>query len=56
MSLFRTFLKDEEGAVAVEYGLIVALISVAIIGILDSLGDNLNTTFETVADGLDTGG
>jgi pilus assembly protein Flp/PilA len=52
MTLIRTFLQDEEGATAVEYGLIASLISVAIIGILGTLGDNLANTFQTVSDGL----
>ena len=50
MSKFMTrFLKDESGATAVEYGLIAALIAVAIIGGVTLLGNNLNTRFTTVA-------
>ena len=56
MSLMKTFLKDEKGATAIEYGLIAALVSVAIIAILDTLGGNLDTAFQTVADGLAAGG
>lgn len=52
MSTFRSFLKDESGATAIEYGLIAALVSVAIIAALTTLGGNLTTTFETVADQL----
>lgn len=54
MNLIKIFLEDDEGATAIEYGLIAALVSVAIIGILGTLGDNLSTTFQTVANGLDT--
>jgi pilus assembly protein Flp/PilA len=54
MSTIRKFLKDESGATAIEYGLIAALVSVAIIGALSLLGNNLNTTFQTVADNLST--
>ena len=50
--MFARFFKDESGATAIEYGLIAALVSVAIIGILGTLGDNLTSTFTTVSDGL----
>jgi pilus assembly protein Flp/PilA len=39
------FIADESGATAIEYGLIVALIAVVIIGAVTTLGTNLNTTF-----------
>jgi len=52
MSTIRKFLKDESGATAIEYGLIAALVSVAIIGVLGFLGDSLNATFAAVNDGL----
>jgi pilus assembly protein Flp/PilA len=52
MSTVRKFLKDESGATAIEYGLIAALVSVVIIAVLTALGENLNTTFRTVADEL----
>jgi pilus assembly protein Flp/PilA len=42
------FFKDEEGATAVEYGIMVALIAVAIIGTVFALGGQLNDTFNTV--------
>ena len=54
MSSLEMFLRDEQGATAVEYGLIAALVSVAIITILGTLGNNLVATFQTVADGLST--
>lgn len=44
------FLKDEEGASAVEYGLIVGLIAVAIVAILGTMGGGLNNLFTTVSD------
>ncbi len=43
------FFKDEEGATAVEYGLMVALIAVVIIGAVTLLGTNLSAKFQTVA-------
>jgi len=53
MNLIKTFIRDEDGATAIEYGLIAALVSVAIIVTLGTLGDNLDTTFTAVANGLD---
>ena len=50
-TLFR-FAKDESGATAIEYGLIAAGISVAIIAVVQGLGKNLNTTFTTVSNAL----
>ena len=41
--------KDDRGATAVEYGLIVALIAVVIIGALIAIGTNLNNTLNNVA-------
>lgn len=46
--------KDEDGATAIEYGLLAALIAVAIITTLGLLGTQLNTTFETVEQELVT--
>jgi pilus assembly protein Flp/PilA len=46
------FLKDESGATAIEYGLIAAGISVAIITVVQGLGSKLNTTFGNVSNSL----
>ena len=43
------FRRDEDGATAIEYGLIAALISVAIITAVTTLGSNVATTFDTIA-------
>ncbi len=43
------FFKDEEGATAIEYGLLAALISIAAIAGMNALGSALNTTFSTTA-------
>ena len=51
-NLFKRFVKDESGATAIEYGLIAAGISVAIITVLGTIGTNLNTKFGAVATGL----
>ncbi len=48
-TLFSRFVKDESGATAIEYGLIAAGISVAIIAVVNGLGSKLNTTFGSVS-------
>ena len=50
--MFARFLKDESGATAIEYGLIAALIAVAIIAGATTLGGNLNSTFANIATNL----
>ncbi len=52
MSLIKALIENEDGATAVEYGLIAALISVAILTVLQSLGDNLAATFGAVSDAM----
>ena len=52
MKKFVSFLKDESGATAIEYGLIAALIAVAILGVLQVVGGNLTNVFQAVADKL----
>jgi pilus assembly protein Flp/PilA len=49
MNIFARFAKDESGATAIEYGLIAALISVAIITAITLLGGNLGTLFTGIA-------
>ena len=46
--LMRKLIHDESGATAIEYGLIAALIAIAAITALASLGNELSTTFSTV--------
>jgi pilus assembly protein Flp/PilA len=48
----KRFLKDQSGATAIEYGLIAAGISVAIITVLKGLGTKLNSTFTSVQNAL----
>ena len=48
-TLFSRFVKDEAGATAIEYGLIAALIAVAIIGALTTLGGNMSTMYNNIA-------
>jgi pilus assembly protein Flp/PilA len=49
MNIVKRFAKDESGATAIEYGLIAALISVVIIGVLSTVGTNLRTKFNQIA-------
>jgi pilus assembly protein Flp/PilA len=46
------FVRDEDGATAIEYGLIAALVSVAAIGALTAMGSSLSTMFNTVSSAL----
>jgi len=52
MKRLISFFKDEEGATAIEYGLIAALISVAIIVTVTLVGDKLVLVFQEIADEL----
>ena len=47
-NLVMRFVKDDSGATAIEYGLIAAGISVAIIAVVNGLGTQLNTTFTSI--------
>ncbi|MBY6344468.1 Flp family type IVb pilin [Providencia rettgeri] len=48
----QQFWKDEDGATAIEYGLIAGLIAVAIIGVLTALGTDLTGMFQKVSDAI----
>lgn len=48
MTFFKSMLRDEAGATAIEYGLIAALIAVAAITAMQALGNQLSTTFNKV--------
>jgi pilus assembly protein Flp/PilA len=52
MKLLKSFLRDESGATAIEYGLIAAGVAVAIIVAVNSVGSNLNTEFGNVSANL----
>ena len=52
-NLVTRFVKDESGATAIEYGLIAALVSVAIIASLQLLGPQLDRTFTGIKDQLE---
>ena len=49
MKIIKKIIKNENGATAIEYGLIAALISVAAIATMTTLGTNLTSTFNKVA-------
>ena len=51
-NLIKRFVQNESGATAIEYGLIAAGISVAIITVVSGLGSKLNTTFTSVQSAL----
>ena len=50
-----TFIRDEEGATAVEYGLLVALIAAVIVSAVTTLGTTLKTTFTNVTSSIGGG-
>jgi len=54
MKLVRKMFKNEEGATAIEYGLIAALIAVAAIVAMGQLGNTLSNTFTEVSNSMDT--
>jgi pilus assembly protein Flp/PilA len=51
-AVLKKFMQDESGATAIEYGLIAAGISVAIIAVVQGLGTKLNATFSSVSSAL----
>jgi pilus assembly protein Flp/PilA len=53
MQNFVRFMKDESGATAIEYGLIAALIAVAIIGAVTAVGGSVEGTFTDVSTAID---
>ena len=52
LKLIKLIKNDDKGATAIEYGLIAALIAVAIIAAVGTVGTNLNSTFTKVASNL----
>ena len=54
MAKFLKIFKNEDGATAIEYGLIAALIAVAAIGAMSAVGTQLSTTFNSVSTNLST--
>lgn len=57
LEYIKLFLKDEEGASAVEYGLVVGLLAIAIVAIMTVFagdGGSLSTAFDTISGKLET--
>ncbi|WP_296718701.1 Flp family type IVb pilin [Erythrobacter sp.] len=54
MTFFKNLVRDEQGATAIEYGLIAALIAVAAIVGMQALGTSLNSTFNGVSTKLNS--
>ncbi len=54
MKILSKIMKNEDGATAIEYGLIAALIAIAAIVAMGSLGENLSNTFNEVNNELET--
>jgi len=52
MKFFNKLIRNEDGATAIEYGLIAALIAVAAITAMQGLGTQLDTTFTEVSDSM----
>ena len=50
--MFTRFLKEESGATAIEYGMLAALIAVAIVATLKLLGPKLDAAFKSVHDNI----
>lgn len=55
MTFFKNLVRDEQGATAIEYGLIAALIAVAAITAMGALGSTLSGTFQNVDDEMQAG-
>jgi pilus assembly protein Flp/PilA len=54
MTMIRKFIKNNKGATAIEYGLIAALIAVAAIAAMQSVGTSLTKTFNNVGNKMNT--
>ncbi|MFS2048783.1 Flp family type IVb pilin [Variovorax sp. Varisp41] len=52
LNAIARFIRDEEGATAIEYGLIAGLISVAIVAVLPGIGDKLEVVFTKISTAL----
>jgi pilus assembly protein Flp/PilA len=52
MNAIKHFMQEEDGATAVEYGLLVALIAAVIVGTVRTLGTQINTAFQTIVTAL----
>lgn len=55
MSMLNLFVREEDGATMVEYGLMLALIAVVCIGVVTTLGQNISSKFSTITDAIEGG-
>ena len=53
ISAVRTFIADEEGVTALEYGMIAALIAAVIVGVVTDLGTSVETAFTKISEAID---
>ncbi|MBB2959664.1 Flp family type IVb pilin [Methylobacterium sp. R2-1] len=53
-NIAKRFISDESGATAIEYGMVAAMVGVAIVGIFSTFGTKLKTAFDTLGTGLNT--
>ena len=56
MTFFKTLLNDDQGATAIEYGLIAALIAVVVITAVTAVGTSLSSTFNNVSTAVSAAG
>jgi pilus assembly protein Flp/PilA len=52
ISAVRTFIADEDGVTALEYGMIAALIAAVIVGVVGDLGEAVSKTFKDISDAM----
>jgi pilus assembly protein Flp/PilA len=52
LAFFGELIRNKNGATAIEYGLIAALIAVAAVGVMGTVGTNLSSTFNSIATAL----
>jgi pilus assembly protein Flp/PilA len=52
ISAVRSFIADEDGVTALEYGMIAALIAAVIVGVVGDLGTSVEAAFQVIADAL----
>lgn len=52
ISAVRTFIADEEGVTALEYGMIAALIAAVIVGVVGDLGTSVESAFTLISEAL----
>lgn len=55
LDILKRLIKEEDGQSMVEYGLILALIAVAVVGVMATMGDELNTMFNNIKDKISGG-